>query len=144
MRAVILSVAVFVSMSFAGSLPAWASSGQECSNASLQGTYGFQRQGFNPTLGHVGGNGVATFDGNGNWSGVQTNVSETTGITRAAFTDATYQVNPDCTGSTADVSGTTTFDLVIVNGGNEVFAIATNADPPGAQRVVTVVLKKLD
>jgi hypothetical protein len=144
MKRSIASIVVCVSMWFAGSLPAWASDSGECSNASLRGSYGFQRQGFNPAVGHVGGLGVATFDGNGNWSGVQTNVTEAGGITRNTFTDATYQVNPNCTGSTADVSGTTTFDLVIVSGGNEVLFIATNEDPPGAQRVVTVVGKKLD
>jgi hypothetical protein len=130
-------------MWFAGSLPAWASDSGQCSNASLRGSYGFQRQGFNPAVGHVGGTGVATFDGNGNWSGVETLVQEARGVFRGTFTDATYQVNPNCTGSTADVIGRITFDLVIVSGGNEFFLISTTEDPPGAQRVVTVVLKKL-
>lgn len=134
MKRIIASLTVFASMWFAGSLPAWAS----CSNASLQGSYGFQRQGFNPGVGHVGGIGVITFDGNGNLTGVQTNVAETTGISRNTFA-GTYEVNPDCAGSA--VSGSTTIDVVIVSE-NEVFAITTTKDPAGAQRVVTWVLKK--
>lgn len=134
MKRIIASLTVFASMWFVGSLPAWAS----CSNATLRGRYGFERQGFNPGVGHVGGIGVVTFDGNGNLSGVQTNVAETTGISRNTFT-GTYDVNPDCTGSV--VSGSTTLDVVIVSE-NEVFAITTSKDPAGAQRVVTWVLKK--
>ena len=134
MKRIIASLTVFASMWFVGSLPAWAS----CSNASLRGSYGFERHGFNPGVGHVGGIGVVTFDGNGNLSGVQTNVTETTGINRNTFT-GTYDVNPDCTGSV--VSGSTTLDVVIVSE-NEVFAITTTKDPAGAQRVVTWVLKR--
>ena len=140
MKRIIASLTVFAGMWFVGSLPAWAS----CSNASLRGSYGFERQGFNPAVGHVGGIGVVTFDGNGNLSGMQTNVTETpdphsgTGITRNTFT-GTYEVNPDCTGSV--VTGSTTLDFVIASD-KEVFAITTTKDPAGAQRVVTWVLKK--
>ena len=134
MKRIIASLTVFASMWLVGSLPAWAS----CSSASLQGSYGFERKGFNPAAGHVGGIGVITFDGNGNLSGVQTNVTQTTGVSRNTFT-GTYGVNPDCTG--AAVSGSTSVDFVIVSD-KEVFAITTTKDPAGAQRVVTWVLKK--
>jgi len=137
-RLVVLS-AVFASVWFTGWSPAWASGSSECSNGTLQGTYGFTRQGFNPAAGHVGAIGQITFDGDGNFTGLQTNVTEATGVIRSTFT-GTYEVNSDCTGS--GVSGTTTLDLVIVNGGDEVFAIGTMADPPGAQRVVNWVFKK--
>ena len=136
MKRIIASLTVFASMWFVGSLPAWAS----CSNASLRGSYGFQRQGFNPAVGHVGGIGVVTFDGNGNLSGVQTDVAETRviSIIRDTFT-GTYEVNPDCSGSA--VSGSITLDFVIVSD-KEVFAITTTKGPTGAQRVVTWVLKR--
>ena len=130
---------IFLTILYVGLVPmARAQDEGGCSNASLQGSYGFQRQGFNPAVGHVGGIGVITFDGNGNLSGVQTNVAETTGVSRNTFS-GTYEVNPDCTGSA--VSGSTTVDFVIVSD-KEVFAITTTKDPAGAQRVVTWVLKK--
>lgn len=136
MKRIIALLSVFASVWFAGSLPAWAN----CSNASLQSSFGFQRKGFNPAVGHLGVIGVITFDGNGNLSGVQTDVAETRGISiiRDTFT-GTYEVNPDCTGSA--VSGPTTLDFVIVSE-KEVFAITTTKGPMGAQRVVTWVLKK--
>ena|SRR5712664_3967650 len=138
-RLIVLS-AVFASIWFTGWSPAWASGSHECSNGTLEGTYGFTRQGFNPARGHVGAIGEITFDGTGNFTGLETNVQEATGVIRSTFT-GTYQVNSDCTGSTV-VGTNNTLDFVIVSGGNEVFAISTIDDPPGAQRVVNYVLKK--
>jgi hypothetical protein len=141
MKRIIALLSVFASMWFTGWSPAWASGSHECSNGTLQGAYGFTRQGFNPARGHVGAIGEITFDGAGNFTVLQTNVQEFTGVIRGTGT-GTYQVNSDCTGSTV-VGTNDTLDLVIVSGGNEVFAIATIEDPPGAQRVVNYVLKKL-
>ncbi len=138
MKRIIASLAVFASMSFVA-VPTWAGEGQQCSNATLQGSYGFQGQGFNPATGHNGSVGIIIFDGQGNVSGRQTLVNETRGVRRVPIS-GTYEVNPDCTGTLGDASNTN--DLVIASGGNEVFGIATTADPPGAQRVITYVLKK--
>jgi hypothetical protein len=109
-----------------------------CSNASLQGTYGFHEQGTIFAQGLQGGVGVATFDGEGHYFVSGTFVNQTTGVHRATGT-GTYAVNPDCTGSlVADNDPTATQDFVIVDGGNEYFQIATRSD-----RVVIWVLKKL-
>ena len=110
-----------------------ASDHHECSNASLQGAYGFRQNGTIFAEGLVGGVGIFVFDGNGNLSLSGTFVNQTLGVHHVDAT-GTYTVNSDCTGS-AEAGGTV--DFVIVAGGNEVFVIATRPD-----RVVTWVIKK--
>ena len=110
-----------------------ASDDQPCSNASLQGTYGFRQNGTIFAQGLVGGVGIFVFDGNGNASLSGTFVNQTLGVHHVDAT-GTYTVNSDCTGS-GEAGGTV--DFVIVAGGIEVYVIATRPD-----RVVTWVLKK--
>jgi hypothetical protein len=114
-----------------------ASDNVVCSNETLQGSYGFQLQGTIFATGLQGGVGIATFDGNGRAVLATTFVNQTNGVRRATGT-STYVVNPDCTGyAAADLDPTATYDMVIVDGGNEIFMTATRGD-----RVVNWAFKK--
>jgi len=94
-----------------------------CTNASLTGTYGFQRMGQNPQ-GPVTALGIGTFDGQG--SDVASQTTSRSGV----FSDqqpfvSFYTVNPDCTG-TAILNGSAFAYFVIVHGGSEVLGMALN------------------
>jgi hypothetical protein len=94
-----------------------------CTNASLTGTYGFQRMGQNPQ-GPVTALGIGTFDGQG--SDVASQTTSRSGV----FSDqqpfvSFYTVNPDCTG-TAILNGSAFAYFVIVHGGSEVLGVALN------------------
>ena len=69
-----------------------------CSNASIQGTYGFSCEGTIVGVGPLAAIGVFTADGNGNGSEVET-VSVNGEISRGVFRTDTYTVEADCTGS---------------------------------------------
>jgi len=105
-----------------------------CSNATLNGSFGYTNTGTilaGPNAGPFGGVGRQTFDGKGNTEANAT-VSVNGNISRATI-KGTYVVKSNCIGSmTLLVSaGTETFtnhvDFVIVHGGAEFRAI--NADP---------------
>jgi len=105
-----------------------------CSNATLNGSFGYTNTGTilaGPDAGPFGGVGRQTFDGKGNTEATAT-VSVNGNIYHATI-KGTYVVNSNCTGSmTLLVSaGNETFtnhvDLVIVAGGAEIRAI--NSDP---------------
>jgi hypothetical protein len=93
---------------------------EECTNASLEGTYAFRDTGFNTDFGPFAGVGIFTSDGEGNLSG-STTISRNGEISQNRF-ERTYVVNPDCTGSflTAGVPGG---NFVLYRGGREYFAI---------------------
>jgi len=71
---------------------------KECSNASLQGTYGLSWEGTVVDVGPLAVVGVFTADGNG--TGSEVKILSFNGVTTpgATFT-VTYTVNADCTGS---------------------------------------------
>jgi hypothetical protein len=105
-----------------------------CSNATLNGSFGYTNTGTilaGPGAGPFGGVGRQTFDGKGNTEATAT-VSVNGNISHATI-KGTYVMNANCTGSmTLLVTvGTETFtnhvNLVIVHGGGEFRAI--NADP---------------
>ena len=105
-----------------------------CSNATLNGSFGYTNTGTilaGPDAGPFGGVGRQTFDGKGNTEATAT-VSVNGTISHATIR-GTYVVNSNCTGSMTLVvsAGGETFtnhvDLVIVRGGTEIRAI--NADP---------------
>jgi hypothetical protein len=113
-----------------------------CSNATLQGTYGFREQGTIFTQGLIGGVGIVTFDGNGSYAVSGSFVNQTLGAHHRTGT-GTYAVNPDCTGSIFPDTGGT-HDFVVVDDGNEYFQIPMEAVPGQAgDRVVIWVLKRL-
>lgn len=108
-----------------------------CTNATLNGSYGFRLNGTIFARGLLAGVGVITFDGKGQLSLRGTVVFQDTGLSHPDFTGS-YTVNPDCTGSSNDLGGGGgTFAFVIVDGGNRILQIATRPD-----RAVTYVLEK--
>jgi hypothetical protein len=93
-----------------------------CTNATLTGTYGFQRMGQS-SQGQVTATGVVTFDGHGNSLASQT-ISRNGVISEAQF-PGPYTVNPDCSAS-ASMNGTAFVRYAIVHGGNEVLGMSLN------------------
>lgn len=115
-----------------------------CSNATLNGSFGYTNTGTilaGPDAGPFGGVGRQTFDGKGNTLATAT-VSVNGNIFHVTI-KGTYFVNSDCTGSMVltVTAGPETFtnhvDLVLVQGGNELHAINTD---PGS--VITTIAKK--
>lgn len=110
----------------------------ECSDATLEGDYGAYGVG---TLVPAGtpfrSLARITFDGQGNWSNSFTQNDNGTII--RGTQSATYEVNPDCTGTFFGSAGQPIFDLVVVEGGKEFYAL--RVDP--ANRVLTLIGKKL-
>jgi hypothetical protein len=110
----------------------YASTG--CNDASLTGGFGFSWQGFDVPNQGIGNQvpyaavGRVSFDGAGNVvsDGLTTSLGGkiSTGGTGAG----TYTVNPNCTGSisftTGDAAGST-FNMVVISGGMEIFVIST-------------------
>ena len=103
-----------------------------CSAANLHGPYAFSQDGYAPLV--EGGNflpffnvGVIAFDGEaGTFSVSFTDVQQ--GVASTETDTGTYTVNPDCTGSisvTAGPGAGATFNIVIIGGGAEIFAINT-------------------
>ena len=122
-------------------VPSVEAQDHQCSNATLDGSFGFAGTGtiFNPSASLFAQVGRQTFDGNGN-----TGATATTSINGASFPatmKGTYAVNPDCTGSltlhVSPVDITVHADFVIASDGAEFRAIVTD---PGS--VVTYVAKK--
>jgi hypothetical protein len=115
-----------------------------CSNASLNGSFGYTNTGTilaGPDVGPFGGVGRQTFDGKGNTQATAT-VSVNGNIFHVTI-KGTYVLNSDCTGSMILTvsAGPETFtnhvDLVVVQGGTEFRAINTD---PGS--VITTIGKK--
>jgi hypothetical protein len=138
---VIVLATVFV----LGILPkAQAGEHRECSNASLQGSFGFTNTGTNialppPLAGPIAQIGRQTFDGRGNTHGTGT-LSANGNILRVTV-QGTYVVNPDCTGSltlfVSPFGSTVNVEIVIDDDGAEVRALVTD---PGA--IESLVFKK--
>jgi hypothetical protein len=96
-------VTFFATVFVLGILPrAQADEHRECSNASLQGSFGFTSTGTllalpSPLAGPFAEVGRQTFDGNGNTDATAT-ASPNGNIVKLTL-QGTYVVNPDCTGS---------------------------------------------
>ena len=108
-----------------------------CSVATLNGNYGFAFSGFQLQSQGVGkgspakisvpfyGEGLATFDGNGNFSTAFTfSQNSVPYVTSTVTNTGTYSVNADCTGlaTATPGSGGDNVAFVIVDGGKEAFA----------------------
>jgi hypothetical protein len=111
---------------------------RSCSVASLKGRYAFRRSGTNNLVGGpncqgltdcgpIAEMGVATYDGNGTRGLIRTTRS-TAGEIRpwgdAPAPNGTYTVDPDCTGSFFDTTGTLRDDVVVVDGGKRFFVLS--------------------
>ena len=128
-------VIVFATVFVLGIPPkAQADEHRDCSNRSLQGSFGFTNTGTNialppPLAGPIAQIGRQTFDGRGNTDATAT-LSANGNIFRVTV-QGTYVVNPDCTGSMTlyiSPSGSTVnADFVIDDDGAELRAIVTNA-----------------
>ena len=112
-----------------------------CSDTTILGSYAILQAGFHLKGNVKAGVGVATFDGEGTWALKLTEVNQGSPVLRINNPKGTYSVNADCTASASlagTVVGNANWALVIANGGEEVFEIATTP-PRGA---VTWVLKR--
>ena len=100
----------------------------ECSNASLQGTYGFYST---ATIVPAGTPRVAvslmTFDGGGHWSNSQT-ANNNGAVTHVTLPGQIYVVSSDCTGTFFDAAGRKLGEIVLVDDAKEFYFIRT--DPP--------------
>jgi hypothetical protein len=104
-----------------------ASQARECSNATLEGAYGF-------TAGSIILPGGTTrsaivrwqFDGKGNFTNAIT--QNNNGNVIHANDSGTYTVNADCSGKIFTDGSTKTLEILVVNGGAEFYSVRT--DPP--------------
>ena len=127
-------VIVFATVFVLGILPrAQAGEHRECSNASLQGSFGFSATGTllalpPPFAGPFAEIGRQTFDGNGNTDGTAT-LSANGNIVKGVTVQGTYVVNPDCTGSMTiyilPFGSSADLDFVIDDDGAELRALVT-------------------
>ena len=138
-------VTVFVTVFVLGILAAKARADEHrgCSNASLQGSFGFTATGTllalpPPFAGPFAEIGRQTFDGRGNTDATAT-LSANGNIVSGVTVKGTYVVNPDCTGSMTlfilPFGITSDVDFVIDDDGEELRAIST--DPGTVETVFT-------
>jgi len=121
-----------------------------CTDATIRGTYGVQMHGTGPVPPPVGGSqtliGVVkrTFDGRGNFTQIDNIHGSVTGWTPNRPGSGTYQVNPDCTGSTQfqPAPGAPVIEerIVIVDGGSELYSVTVSPLPT----MVSTVAKRTD
>lgn len=103
---------------------------QQCSNATLNGTYGLYATGTVIGVGPVGLVGVLTYDGKGAFSGT---VFQKVNGSLVQFTlTGTYTVDSNCVSSDTSLTSTgqsATHTVVIVDNGNEFYSLNTTASP---------------
>src|ERR1700682_4717984 len=123
MKKTIISLVVFASMFVVGAVPN-AQAGQ-CSNASLNGAYGFfDGHTVVPAGTPFTALGRWNFDGKGNFTNTVTFNDNSTVSHSNDF--GTYTVNADCTGKIFIIGGTGTLEIVLVDGGKEFYSLVTN------------------
>ena len=100
---------------------------KSCSNATLNGSYGFYRTGTIPlpdgSRGSLAAVGILFFDGNGNSTATQS-ISRNGVFTFDAVGSGPYEVAEDCTGKGFTESGVELFRFVIVDGGEGLYALS--------------------
>ena len=139
MKWAIISLVVFASTFVVGAVPALhAEKNTDCSNASLQGGYGFSHgETAVPAGTPFAALGRWNFDGKGKFTNTLT-INDNGKVT--PITDSgTYTVGTDCTGKIFILGGTGTIEIVLVDGGKEFYGIATN---PSSIVVLFSVAKK--
>ena len=124
----VLSIAVFVLMTFCYGYAQTSTGDDGCTNQSLQGEFGFTITGNNAAVGPFAIVGRFEADGQGNVVGVGTEAFFPV-IGRQNFS-ATYTVNPECTGRAVltftDSGQVTHLDFILVDDGREVLLIVTD------------------
>ena len=112
-----------------------------CSNATLNGTYGFYRTGTT-SVGPLAAVGLITFDGTGAHSPGRQTIRRNGVTVQDLFADppvdGPYEVDPDCAGRFLSFDGTVAGHFVVVDGGKEIFNISLR---PGNS--VTGVFRKI-
>jgi hypothetical protein len=100
---------------------------ESCSNATLNGTYGFYRTGTT-SVGPLAAVGLGTFDGTGAHSPARQTIRKNGVTVRDLFIDPAfdgpYEVDPDCAGRFLNFDGSVAGHFVVVDGGKEIFAIS--------------------
>src|SRR5215210_5078814 len=126
MKWAIIPLVVFASVSIVAAVPKLqAEKKADCSNASLQGGYGFLHgQTVVPAGTPFAALGRWNFDGKGKFTNTLT-INDNGTVARIKDS-GTYTVDTDCTGKIFILGGTGTIEIVLVDGGNEFFSLATN------------------
>ena len=132
-RAILVALATLGAAVMALSVPRGATAQDEersraCSNATLQGNYGFLVSGIRgagPGLTEsFVGTGLRTYDGHGNFTHVDSAHGQLTGAVRDRAAFGTYEVNANCTGTVTMIVPGAPFPIetsfVIVDRGREV------------------------
>ena len=101
---------------------------RSCSNASLNGSYGFYRTGVS-AAGPLAAVGIGIFDGHGNMTGSQS-ISKSGAFAFDVDILGTVQVAQDCTGKGYTPGGVGHFRIVVVDGGNGFYLFSES--PGGA------------
>ena len=123
MKKTIISAVVFASMFVVGAVP--NAQARQCSNASLEGAYGFlDGHTLVPAGTPFAGLGRWNFDGKGNFTSTLT-INDNGTVTHVNDFGP-YTVNADCTGKIFIIGGTGTIEIVLVDAGKEFYEIATN------------------
>jgi hypothetical protein len=110
----------------------------ECTEASLEGTYRVLGAGTNFDVGLISAVGFRVLDGAGHLTSAEDTFSSNGLISHRVGRAAIYSVNPDCTVSEVFEDGLT-FDGVIVAGGREAYFVRTNSAP---RTVITALYKR--
>jgi hypothetical protein len=123
-----------------GTLYADEANSKTCNAATIKGSYGYTASASRPASMIPGAPivegrilGRRTFDGQGNF----TQVDSAKGVNMPALIDqpgsGTYTVNPDCTGTAfltvPSQPGAAEFRFVIVNNGKEIYFLLVNPEP---------------
>lgn len=115
---------------------------ESCSNATLNGTYGFYRTGTS-SVGPLAAVGLITFDGTGAHSPARQTIRRNGVTVRDLFADPAldgpYEVDPDCAGRFLNFDGSVAGHFVVVDEGKEIFNISLT---PGNS--VIGVFRKID
>ena len=123
MKKTIISAVVFASMFVVGAVP--NAQARQCSNASLEGAYGFlDGHALVPAGTPFAGLGRWSFDGRGNFTSTLT-INDNGTVTHVNDFGS-YTVSADCTGKIFILGGTGTIEIVLVDRGKEFYEIATN------------------
>ena len=141
-RAILVALATVGAAVVALSVPRGASAQDEersraCSNATLQGDYGFLvsgTRGAGPGLTEsFVGTGLRTYDGHGNFTHVDSSHGQLTGAARDREASGTYEVNANCTGKATMIVPGVPFPIetsfVIVDRGRQVNEAVMSPQP---------------
>jgi hypothetical protein len=111
---------------------------KRCSNATLDGSYGYYRAGtILPDGGPLVAVGIFTYDGDGHTFGSES-VNRNGELAFDQSGTGGYQVNPDCTGILLNEDGGEYARLVVVDGGKGVYILSESGN------AVYVVATKID